>query len=444
MSWEESLQDASFRGVNFDVLNTRDSVSRDISIYEYPYVDGGDVDDLGRKPRNVRATALFWGDDYETRLRAFLAALDKSGSAELIHPVFGSMPYMQCIEYQVAHEAENVDYCIVEVVFLQARTGIAFFGSDSPLSQADIIFNKVQSALDKAQTAIDNVLSPLRTAKKWMKRAKSLATASLNMVTVLKGDLKDFVNTTTDFINYPKAYMNDLQSALSLKSFSSKSSVSNNPGAYAGSSSDVTGVASIVIADWKSGNAALQDVSVLPEKLATGQVTGAVVTPSGSSASDVTELATAVKIQVALQLALDASDILSDDSIITLLSPADVEQIANDTRAAIQVAIDQTRTTFAGETQNVSSSATASGVTWQPVVDSLKDIALAVQALGTSVITQRPPLTTRTVDSDCNLHLLAHLWYADYSRAAELLRLNPTLRNPNNLKVGDVLNAYSR
>ncbi|MGV4146288.1 DNA circularization protein, partial [Citrobacter freundii] len=45
---------------------------------------------------------------------------------------------------------------------------------------------------------------------------------------------------------------------------------------------------------------------------------------------------------------------------------------------------------------------------------------------------------------DTNLHLLAHLWYEDYTRATELLRLNPTLRNPNNIKAGDVLNAYSR
>ncbi|HDT2308278.1 TPA: DNA circularization N-terminal domain-containing protein [Citrobacter braakii] len=444
MSWETSLQDASFRGVGFDVINTRDSASRVTAVYEYPYIDGGDIEDLGRKPRNLIMTTLFWGDEYEIRLQSFLAALDKRGSAELIHPVFGSMPYMQCIEYQAFHEAENVDYCVVEVVFLQAKPEVPFFGSDNPLSQADIIFNQVQSTLDMAQTAIDNVLAPLRTAKKWMKRIKGLATTSLNMVTVLKGELTGFVSTTTDFINYPKAYMNDLQSALSLTSLSSKSSVSNNPGSYASTSSDVTGVAGIIMADWKSGNTSLQEVAALPEKLITGQTTSAVATPSGSSVSDIAELVTATRIQVALQLATDASDILSDESVITLLSPDDVEQIAGDTRKAIQQAIDLTRELFADDTQAVSSSVSASGVTWQPVVNGLKDIALAVQELGTTVITQRPPLTTRTVEADCNLHLLAHLWYADYSRASELLRLNPTLRNPNALKAGDVLNAYSR
>lgn len=443
MSWEDSLQDASYRGVPFDVVNTRDSVSRDVAIYEYPFVDGGDVDDLGRKPRNTRMTVLFWGDDYETRLQRFLAALDERGNAELIHPVFGSMLHMRCIEYQASHEAENVDYCVVEVVFLQAKPGLAFFGSDFPLSKADAIFNQVQSALEQAQNAIDDLLSPLRTAKKWMKRAKSLSTTALNMVTILKGDVTGFVSTTTDFVNYPKAFMNDLQSALSLSSLSSKSSVSNNPGSYA-ASSDVSGTAGIVMADWKSSNAGLGDIASMPADIVTGQTTAPVAIPSGSSTADITELATAVTVQVALQLALDASDILSDADISDILSPTDIEQITNDTRTAIQVAIDQTRSAFAADTQNVSAGETASGITWQPVVSTLKDMALTVQELGAAIITSRPPLTTKVVPSDTNLHLLAHLWYEDYTRAAELLRLNPTLRNPNNLKTGDILNAYSR
>lgn len=444
MSWEESLQDASFRGVRFDVINTRDSASRDTAVYEYPYVDGGDVEDLGRKPRNLRVTALFWGDDYETHLQAFLAALDVRGSAEMIHPVFGSMLYMQCIEYQASHDAENVDYCVVEVVFIQAKPNIALFGASDPLSQADIAFNQVQSVLDSAQTAIDDLLAPLRTAKKWMKRAKSLAASALGMVTVLKGDLTGFVTSTTDFINYPAAFMNDLQNALSLTSLSSKSSVSSNPGSYAAPSSDVTGTAGIVMADWNRGHTDLQTVAELPEKIATGQTSSTVVIPTGTSIGDVIELTTAIKVQVALQLVLDATDILSDQDISNVLSPDDIEQIAGDTRLSLQVAITQIRETFAADTQNVSSTPTASGVSWLPVVNGLKALAVTVQEQASAVIAQRPPLTTRTVTSDTNLHLLAHLWYADYHRAPELLRLNSSIRNPNAIKAGDILNAYTR
>ena len=98
MAWADSMLDASFRGMIFDVINTRDSWSRDTAQHEYPYIDGADVQDMGRKARNIRLSALFWGDDYESRLQAFIAELDKPGAGELIHPVYGSMPNMQAIE----------------------------------------------------------------------------------------------------------------------------------------------------------------------------------------------------------------------------------------------------------------------------------------------------------------------------------------------------------
>jgi len=60
------------------------------------------------------------------------------------------------------------------------------------------------------------------------------------------------------------------------------------------------------------------------------------------------------------------------------------------------------------------------------------------------VLNERPPLTTRTVTLAGNLHLTAFRWYGDYSRADELLRLNPQITNPNFVMPGAVLNAYSR
>ncbi len=40
MGWAENLQNASFRGVQFEVLNTDEQISRDHAAYEYPFVDG--------------------------------------------------------------------------------------------------------------------------------------------------------------------------------------------------------------------------------------------------------------------------------------------------------------------------------------------------------------------------------------------------------------------
>lgn len=72
-------------------------------------------------------SAIFFGDDYESRLQTFLSVLDTAGSAELIHPVFGSMPNMQDTQYQVRYyDAENPDACKVELSFIEAKPGNPF------------------------------------------------------------------------------------------------------------------------------------------------------------------------------------------------------------------------------------------------------------------------------------------------------------------------------
>ncbi|EKN3401493.1 DNA circularization protein [Yersinia enterocolitica] len=437
MSWSDSILDASFRGVRFDVVNARDSWSRDIAQHEYPYIDGADVQDMGRKARNIRLSALFWGDDYDSRLQSFIAELDKRGAGELIHPIYGSMPNMQVIECQVGHDAENVDYCTVELVFLESKTGNPFFSQDYPTAQADVIFNQVQSLMDAEQSLMDNALAPLRDAKKLMSKSKALASAALNMLLIFRGEITGFVGSTTDFVQYPGAFMSDLQSAVSLTSQNATSSGSSVSAASAISQTNAT------MSDWGESHRQLTEIANLPTALVSGEKTAPVDMPAGVSVADVAELIAMVTIVVAGELAQDAADIFSNEDINSLLSPTEIERIANDTRQFVQAAIDQHRAQYADATQEVSSSPTALGIAWQPVVEGLKDIALAVQQLAANMITTRPPLIQRQVDSVSNLHLVAHRWYGDYRRAVELQRLNPQLRNPNNLQPGDVLYAYA-
>lgn len=441
MSWSDSMLDASFRGVKFDVINTRDSWSRDIAQHEYPYIDGADIQDMGRKARNIRLSALFWGDDYDSRLQSFIAALDKPGAGELIHPIYGSMPNMQAIECQIGHDAENVDYCTVELVFLESKTGNPFFTQDYPTAQADVIFNQVQSLMDAEQSLMDNAMAPLRDAKKLMSKSKALASTALNMLIIFRSEITGFVGSTTDFVQYPGAFMSDLQSAVSLTSINTTSS-----GASAGSGVSAASAISqtnATMSDWGESHRQLTAIADMPAALVSGEKTAPVEMPAGTSVADIAELIAMVTVVVAGELAQDAADIFSDDEINSLLSPIEIERIANDTREFIQTAIDQHRAQYADATQEISSSPTALGIAWQPVVDGLKDIALAVQQLAANIMTTRPPLIQRQVEGVSNLHLVAHRWYGDYQRAAELQRLNPQLRNPNDLKPGDMLYAYA-
>ncbi|HBY0539146.1 DNA circularization protein [Klebsiella oxytoca] len=436
MAWETDLQDASFRGVAFDIINTRDSMQRDIAQHEYPYRDGANIDDLGAKPRSLQCQAVFFGDDYESRLQAFMAAIYTRGPGELIHPVFGVMPDMLCYVYQVNHEADNPDYCTVDLQFLQDGLDVEFFVREWPLSQADAIFNQAQGILDNAATLLDNAMKPLRTARQYLARAKALGVTALNMVAVLRGDITGFISSTTDFVNFPSAFMNDIQSALSLQSSAAMSSISSDSAVYASAPA-------VVIADWAAVKTQADEVAALPAGLVTGDVTASVEMPANVTTSDIRELIAMTMISVAIELAQQASDLLSDETITASLSPDDISLIAGDARQAVQNAIDSVRSTWAAEMESVSSSATSIALQYQPVIDGLRDTALSLQSMAVALINARPPMIQRTVASATNLHLLAHQWYGDYTRASELKLLNPSLRDPNHIIPGDVLNGYA-
>ncbi|WP_338501319.1 DNA circularization N-terminal domain-containing protein [Erwinia aphidicola] len=445
MSWEEDLQDASFRGVRFDVVTAKDRASKDVARYEYPWIDGGDLDDLGRKPRDTSMTAIFWGDDYESRLQAFLKALDARGPGELIHPVFGSMPKMVCLQYEVTHEADMVDYASLDLAFTEAGTSLPFFSQDYPLSQADALFNQVQTALDDARAMMEKALQPLRTAKKYMRKAIYLGNTASNMLAIFRSEISGFVSTSTDFVNYPATFMADLSSALSLTTARARSAVTAAENAGSRTADIFRGSApGIIMADWGQVRSEVAKVALLPAQLATGERDAPLPVAEGITTEDIAEIRVLTQLQCALQLALDASDILSDDGLTASLSPVNIEQISNDARTALQdaIALHRERYTPVGSVPDDIQLATAQS--WQPVVKVLKSVALTVQELARAVITLRPPLVRRKVETTCNLHLLAHAWYGDATRAGELLRLNPGLRNPNTLKRGDRVYGYSK
>ncbi|MGC8341855.1 DNA circularization protein [Pantoea ananatis] len=436
MAWSDSLQDASFRGVRFDVKNMRDSVERSLGVSEYPYKDGADLEDLGAQPRSLQLQAVFWGDDYESRLQTFLEALNKRGSAELVHPVFGSMPNMQVKLYQVNHNEDDPDYCTIDIQFLQHSTGNPFFARDWPLGQADSIFNNIQGMLDSSSNLMESALSPLRTGRRYMSRVKALGVTALNMVSVLRGEITGFSSSTTDFVNFPSAFMNDILSSLSLGSSHASTSASESAAVYASTPA-------VAMSDWSAIRLQAGSVASMPDNLITGKVSGPVAMPANITPDDIRELRVMVITSVAIELSQQASDMLSDETLTAVLTPDDIETITRDTRQAIQNAIDANRSAYSPEMLSVSSAGTKVALDYQPVVDALRDIGLSLQVMATALIQARPPLTRRKVTSAGNLHLIAHLWYGDYTRASELMLLNPLLRDPNNLSAGELLYAYS-
>ncbi|HDR9101734.1 TPA: DNA circularization N-terminal domain-containing protein [Burkholderia vietnamiensis] len=436
MAWENTLFDASFRGVPFDVQRTDDTIDRDTAEYAVPHVDGEDVEDLGLKAHTVSIAAIFFGDDYEERMKALLAALAIKGPGELLHPVFGSMPSMQLIGAHVSHDADNVDACVIEMRFKRSTPANPFFVEQRPTQTADAAAQLATVAQDAGTSMFERAIGLLKTMKAGLRRLNALRDVLSETLGPIKALVVGFRGASVDYLSWPGAFASDLIGLVSgiadFRSF--------DPG--------------LVMSDWNDMRDQMKTVVKLPAASAASQpltIPGTQAARAASSepvdpaapyaparpgtvasdSSDVQLVTAVTAVVVATVTAGVASDVLSNEADTPTLTPDQVEQIANDTRELIQTAIDAVRAAVPIEQA-------------RPVIEPLKETALTVQELAVKVIDILPPIVSRSVDAPSNLTLLAHLWYADYSRAAELLRLNPQIRNPNVIQRGDIVRGFAQ
>ncbi|KDC65722.1 DNA circularization protein [Bordetella bronchiseptica] len=419
MSWKDNLLDASFKGVKFDCVRTREVDERDVAEYLYPYLDGGDTDDLGRGIRRFDITAVFWGDDYETRLQAFLAKLEEPGPGELIHPIYGSIKYAQLKGKAVDHDADDPDYATLRMTFLEHKPGNPFFVRELPAQKADAASQYADLATELGTSQFASYLSTLKAKPGILSRLNAMRDVMAGTLSSIRGVVDSWVSAGMDLVEFPRAFVADLSSGVS--------------GLLDLRALDGDGL----MPNWRGLAADAGSVIRLPKGVSSGNVPDRFVATKGSAGAVPMEPADLVAIEAVTQVAVAASvaekaaDVLAGQAENPTLAPAEVEQIANDVRELIQDAVDTYRDNFPPDVA-------------LPICDSLRDAAKSIQDAAIEVINLRPPLQRRVVETPANLRLLAFQWYGDHNRATELARLNPTLRNPNDIRAGDTLNGFAR
>ncbi|HGM6997541.1 TPA: DNA circularization protein [Serratia marcescens] len=425
----DTLLQASFRGIEFDCLYTRDTLSRDTVVYEYPYRDGAEVEDQGMKAMNFRLSALFWGNRYQTELKAFLKALKEAGSGELIHPVYGSIPRVQFLEAGVEHEVEPLNAVTVELVFVEATTEQALFATSYPETSTD-------SLLDSVRKGFSETMSQVKQVQDTLGRVSNIIASAEYVVQSLANEIQSTLGSALNYLDYPAAFVSDVKTLLS--AFTDRLSFS-----------EVTR-----LSDWLSVRAlGYQAIGLQDNRFTATQSTdnnGVYVSTLHRASimpqEDRDRVNQVVRLAVISEWVEIAADIMQYESETPTLSATDIERITNDVRSLIVDAIQVQRRMMAARQQQVQQ---AFGVTQDISSDAaqiaeLQAFAYTLQQLARGVILTLPPLVRREVKRACNLHLLAFEWYGDRTRAVELARLNPTLRNPNSLLPGDVLYAFAK
>jgi len=80
-----------YRGVAFDVPDTRTEFGRRVAEHLFPGRDDAEYDDLGALPEVVSVEGVIVGDDYIARAVALRAAFQQAGPGTLYHPWLGWM-----------------------------------------------------------------------------------------------------------------------------------------------------------------------------------------------------------------------------------------------------------------------------------------------------------------------------------------------------------------
>ena len=418
MTWANNLQTASFRSIVFDVVSTEDDAERALARHSYPYKDGDDIEDMGRRARRFSIKAIFHGDDYEQRLQKFIAVLDLPGPGVLVHPVFGNIEKAQAARYSVRHHAEDVDSCTVSLEFEESVPSQPFFSRQLSSQKADAVGAAALAASFASGKVLADKFASLvglgdTGALSALARINALRSQAVGFLTNLKAQVGGVISSISNPIAAAIGFVADVTSL-------TQSIIDVVPNElehllnYAQSTlNKVDSLLSDPFAAWKATTSApTYPVSTLQLKADSQVLETHILTERAAVKSQVVGL------------------VLASESTEPTLTPQQIEILVNNARESINDAIEAARARYGVEEA-------------RSITEPLKTLALTVQEAGRAVIHAKPPMVSRTVDAPSPLRLLAHRWYGDHTRAPELLRLN-NLRLPNEVKAGDMLNAYSK
>ena len=110
VKFAETLLDASYKGVSFSVTESSIEVGRRTVTFEYPQRDFPYVEDLGKKARKIKLTAVYSGQNYVTDMGRLISVMEEEGPAVLVHPTLGPMMVTPTGVTKVVYDATKIGF----------------------------------------------------------------------------------------------------------------------------------------------------------------------------------------------------------------------------------------------------------------------------------------------------------------------------------------------
>lgn len=416
MSWDQTLQDASYEGAIFEVTNTSDQGSKTVAVHQRPYMDGAELEDMGNAPDSIDVRAILRGPAYESALNVLIKALSKKGPGELVHPIFGAITVMP-MQWSIDHEADLVDACALSIRFMRHRISAPIFADKAAALGVDKVADLGAKARAHSTESVVDLVTGI--AGGALPRVTEINAA----FTSIKTQMRRLLDTTSvrvlmadlDPLIYPRAALGDLEAIVD--------------GALAGLPLGGLNAQFSGLVETASASAALTDFN----RLVQSQGSSVAVVPVSSEPQDIAVSAALTahgRVLNATTIATSAAMILAGEVELLELDRADVERLASAGRSALQAAITTARSAL--DTQRGAQ-----------VASVLANAAYELQEAARSALELRPPLVKRAAPVGGTARLVAHALYGDASRAPELVRLNRWGRQVL-VEAGEEMLAYAR
>ncbi len=154
----DSLFGASFRGVEFEIPDTRQEVGRRVQRFFFPGRDDTKHQDLGAFEGPITIRGLIIGADYVERARALRAAFLEEGPGTLVHPWLGEIEVVLPQPASITFSDREIRLARFDATFERVPTTA---GGGLLDTLADLL-DQVQRLRAQVRVTIGRILAPIR------------------------------------------------------------------------------------------------------------------------------------------------------------------------------------------------------------------------------------------------------------------------------------------
>jgi prophage DNA circulation protein len=180
----------SFRGIPFYTSGTEGNFGRRIVEHEFPGKDIPFLEDLGQSINGFQIDGIVLGDDVATQRNRLIAAANKEGIGELIHPSYGVLN-VRCKSFRVSEIDSEQRIVRFQFTFIEANAAVFPTAGETPASTQPVIENSIAETKSWLSRTYDYV------ALSYSESQSVLATLNQGLVKI--GDAKALVASNADY-----------------------------------------------------------------------------------------------------------------------------------------------------------------------------------------------------------------------------------------------------